>query len=451
MFLKNFAFVIITLLISNSWASQHVNDQLSFEQIQKILENKKIKTVEDFLGKLDPSTFRYYSLMRESRSIQKATAKFPRVIVFSSHSETIFTYGHFDHRIEFIRYDPKEAKFTLREAVFSKEGGKLSAPNPKRCLGCHGSDPRPIWEPYPFWKGAFAEDRTLRFETAPHILEELNQFYGTRKQHARYRFLPFQKTDSLFFKNPYEEKLSTENTSLTVRTIGANLARIARLVRNTPQYRYYKYAILSSLMCDPRSLSFESNTFKSIFESRGISTSSWPTIIHLLGSEHESSFVLNSESATPLIIAYHLIKSDPDLQAFKTQVDYHVSATIPEYKLPHYQNLNTTQCGKIQKLSSTALQALLKKGNSSTVFVSDKRLRSIPVILSSCASCHSNTKESSVPFFPFHEAYSLKNEFKNNQGFLNLIKNNIHRMPPSEPLNRQESQMFLDFLVDLSK
>ena len=61
-----------------------------------------------------------------------------------------------------VQFNQKKRAFEFFEANFSKRPSQVvSKINPSRCLACHRNDPRPNWDHYFFWPGAYGGDDDL--------------------------------------------------------------------------------------------------------------------------------------------------------------------------------------------------------------------------------------------------------------------------------------------------
>ncbi len=132
-----------------------------FSDLQK--NQDQFKNYESFLGYLKtsyPNLFDHFVLLHKSQSLQKASAEYPRVILFDGGVAMAFSDhpGQAGRRVEMIETEPGTYKMTFREISFSSSGTVSFDAEPKSCIACHGSPARPIWSPYDFWAGAFGSN-----------------------------------------------------------------------------------------------------------------------------------------------------------------------------------------------------------------------------------------------------------------------------------------------------
>jgi hypothetical protein len=204
---------------------------LSYEKLKQIIEDNQLDTIEKTLEltkKYYPDYFDNYLLMYHSRSLQGSSFEAPRAILFDHSGQFIFSFnGEKNQRgyeqIEIMQYRKDEQKFELREVTFSNSGkAQFSEANPQKCLVCHQNaqrkdiDPRPNWEPYNIWPGAYGSmsgrlgvsqyDRTtmqlknadpLILKNAEQEEEKLKYFLNeVQPHHSRYQFLNKEKFDT---------------------------------------------------------------------------------------------------------------------------------------------------------------------------------------------------------------------------------------------------------------
>ncbi|MBV9125331.1 MAG: hypothetical protein JO112_18405 [Planctomycetes bacterium] len=126
----------------------------------------QVKTVEDFMDRLDPVLRRCYVLMEHSRSTQQASTPFPRIILFRPDGKLMIAIA--TDRSSDETYNDVEMlestdgyEWRLGALHLDGQGGAptLHFGRPKTggfCTDCHGPSNRPIWGSYPDWTGAYA-------------------------------------------------------------------------------------------------------------------------------------------------------------------------------------------------------------------------------------------------------------------------------------------------------
>lgn len=243
---------------------------LSFSQLQSMLEGAGSENVEQALLTLkekNPEFFTRYILMYRSRSLQQSSYLAPRALLVGPAAKLVISFnGDPSHRgyqnLEVMEYFDEGQRFEFREISFKKGKGPIfSKANPQRCLVCHQNskrtvaDPRPNWEPYSLWPGAYGSNGNMkfngeRFKHDDRLRKEDHQFYQdhineeanykkfaetVKNQHQRYQLL--------------EEFRSELTVNFTETLLSHNYRRVVRLAKNTPYYEKYKFAFLAAASC----------------------------------------------------------------------------------------------------------------------------------------------------------------------------------------------------------
>lgn len=263
------AFGLLALLTSASIAQGEYNSSytgapapFSLPQLEKILNSKNApKTIEqtlDRIGEEAPRIYENFVLMYRSKSLQESSFMHPRAIVYNTDASFLMTFnGHSSQRgfkqLEMIQFKPVENKWELRE--LREENGKLtlSDPNPRQCLHCHQSaqrveaDPRPNWEPYSRWPGAYGSEgvhfngymgkEIYRKEDATHIADATNErlqlsafLTWVQPGHPRFGRL----------KIPDVDRLMDKAGDLTDMLARLNFKRVMRLARSDAPEHFSK-------------------------------------------------------------------------------------------------------------------------------------------------------------------------------------------------------------------
>jgi hypothetical protein len=247
---------------------------LNYEKFVDLVEEHQLQTVESTLASLKtyyPGHFETYILMYKSRSLQESSFMAPRAILFDRSAKFVFSFnGDPAHRgynrIEIMQYRDETARFEFREVIFQQgQPPQFSEANPRKCMVCHQAtnrkniDPRPNWEPYNTWPGAYGSlngnldlsthDRNQMKQRGAHpsVVEdaELEQekasqfFQQVQPSHSRYQFLDAQK---------FDPHMTTEFTQFTGNL---NARRISRIVTDTmPEvYQFLRRPFLVLLKC----------------------------------------------------------------------------------------------------------------------------------------------------------------------------------------------------------
>lgn len=268
----------------------------SFEDVVKIIKTKKPQTIADFLKNLKetyPKYFENYALMYKSRSPQGASFQNPRAIVYGASARLLMAFnGHKEQTggatVEIIEYSRTKG-FLFREIGFVNEGYKgeeigrdefnlslsnkdimVTKANPTKCVMCHDiKNPRPIWESYFFWPGAYGSEDDNVFRAKNSLAREffnvgidiekeaLINFIGGNKQKDRYALLG-NHIDSVFDYEKSSISGLTHNRPNLVLLSNILFLTYTDLTRKVFQKTYSKNLnekdskIIKALSCLPR-------------------------------------------------------------------------------------------------------------------------------------------------------------------------------------------------------
>ncbi len=242
--------------------------------------NSLESTLRD-LKKQQPIFFKNYVLMYKSRSLQTSSFLYPRVLLSSTHSTTVITYnGHpEDHgyeKLEVMRFDVESLKFKFNEISFQDGKISLSHDNPQKCMNCHqnssrrDNDPRPNWEPYSIWPGAYSSSSVGATELSdpmsskydPILAKDAsleNQMYQLFldtiiPNHPRYSLLTPMIQNKLGDYFPAigvsKSAVNLFTTTFTDQLVNLNALRLARLIKESPIVEDYKKVVLALVQCE---------------------------------------------------------------------------------------------------------------------------------------------------------------------------------------------------------
>jgi hypothetical protein len=222
-------------------------------------------SIEQLLARLPESMRAHYVLVYESRSEQGASPRAPRVLLYNEDATWVLTFnGEAEQRgydrLELLHFEPQTRRFQLRELRFPHGAARaqLSEINPPRCLRCHGSYPRPIWDSYPSWPGVYD---TPSNDPPVEQRADLAAFVAAHSMHPRYRYL--LGADELLAARAAPGVLAYQGKSelsasaeLGVKLLRLQYLAIARRVSSAPRFRRYQYALLAAL--NPQCLDIDS-------------------------------------------------------------------------------------------------------------------------------------------------------------------------------------------------
>src|SRR5690606_3549658 len=175
--------IIFFLFLTSSLYAQSLGD------LEALIKKEDIQTMDDFLQKLPDVFHKNYSLVHSSGSLHGSSFERPRVLMFNQDASTVITFNGDESQdagsmIELMTYNKESRTYAFHEIEFSDEV-KIHK-NPAKCLTCHGTTPRPIWDHYNTWEGAYGrDDDRLTLEEKRY----LDQFIAGAPTHPRYRVL----------------------------------------------------------------------------------------------------------------------------------------------------------------------------------------------------------------------------------------------------------------------
>ena len=171
----------------------------SYEDLKSLIQTGKLTSIEALLPLL-PADFRSnYTLMRVTRSLQDASDLNPRAILFGKNAKLVCTFNGdpeqkgFD-TLECEQFRDLERRFDFRQIQFPTAKNKLSqvlfsatnrsADGRASCTSCHSKDPRPNWNAYRTWPGAYGERDDELDPSDPY-----EDFVAKRDGDVRYKWL----------------------------------------------------------------------------------------------------------------------------------------------------------------------------------------------------------------------------------------------------------------------
>jgi hypothetical protein len=234
---------------------------LDFDSLRQLIERDRIDSIEALLADLPEDLRRSYALVFSSRSLQEATFRDPRAILYGSDGRLILTFnGDAAERgyeaLESAQYDTVRDRFEFRELRFvagpdGRATPQVSEANPLRCRRCHGTPARPVWDSSPLWPGAYGE----RYRSNLTAVERagLKVFLERQPLHPRYRVLvaaerfTYRSTFAPDARGEYSgEQREAPNAELAELLGGLSMRMIARELAERPDFPRYQYALLGA-------------------------------------------------------------------------------------------------------------------------------------------------------------------------------------------------------------
>jgi cytochrome c553 len=182
--------IIITAYLFLPWprserhpANDPADDKWTYEDLKSLIETKKIKSIDDLIKELPESMRTNYVLVYSSLSLQPATPENPRVILSTFDGRLTCAYAK-GATVECFQFRDPTRSFEFREIRFPEKADAArpvlfseinkSTDGSVSCTTCHGRDPRPNWEGYPFWKGLYgSQDDLINPEIKQNYLDHL--------------------------------------------------------------------------------------------------------------------------------------------------------------------------------------------------------------------------------------------------------------------------------------
>ncbi len=249
----------LSLLVSLSASARPTLSETT--QIAVDLKDRAtVEAVTTELGKRYPELRQNFVLMHESQSRQAASYEFPRVISHTKDAQFTMAFNGEEGtkgnlELEMFEFDKATATFSFQRIQFHP--GKAAVPQPVNealCQKCHGKDLRPNWESYSRWPGAYPDTDTVLNGDKYHFgwksveHEAFDSFYTKQMGRGRYRFLDQDAVDAQFVigkgNGGYHRVAPSHYTQIVAYL---NYQRVARLLRATPDFARYQYAIAAAL------------------------------------------------------------------------------------------------------------------------------------------------------------------------------------------------------------
>jgi hypothetical protein len=176
------------------------NQTFTYEDLVSLIQNKNLKSMEEVLPQLPEDLRANYTLMYKSRALQQASYLNPRAILFGRDAKFILTFNGDQsafgfETLETIQFRPEERSFDFRQIAFPTAQNGLknvefsqrnkTADGRVSCTSCHGSDPRPNWDHYSLWQGAYGGDDDELTDERPMY----DEFVRGRSAHPLYKWL----------------------------------------------------------------------------------------------------------------------------------------------------------------------------------------------------------------------------------------------------------------------
>lgn len=263
----------------DSTSTRHPSSQpggFGIEDLREIVRTRDVRTIEQLLPLLPLDMRRNFTLMHHSKSLQEASPRHPRAIMFTPDGKFMATFnGKREqkgfHEMEIADFDFASSQLALYRMAFDPAGQRppvIEGPNPRKCAACHGDMPRYIFSEYNRWEGAYGQrDDVLdappparpEFLAYPLDLEgpEFLEFKDrATRVGSRYAALDLRPDDLVW---PYSQSrgarsLARMPNARLFALIASNFGRqLAAVVARHPRYSDLKYSIAFYGLCQNHS------------------------------------------------------------------------------------------------------------------------------------------------------------------------------------------------------
>jgi hypothetical protein len=232
---------------------------------------RPVDTVQALVPLLPRALRANFTLVYDSRSPFKdqITPAQPRVILFTDDGRFLLTFigdpkapGH--DLVETMSFDDDTAQFKLNAYVLpaAQRAGWAPSAEAANCAGCHGADPRPIYDSYPLWPGFYGSvlDTFFRDRIGRTELKKYRAFLAGTAKAGVYRSLVFRlgSPTSPYLDPKLVRRHSVEvdpkafpflpNTRLGMALTELNRARIYRKLAAGPSFAAHEKDILAELL-----------------------------------------------------------------------------------------------------------------------------------------------------------------------------------------------------------
>lgn len=163
--------LIIGVLFVGVWKAKATPEQpFLYQDLKDLIKNQKITSIESLIP-LIPETMKQNPLLvydSHALKLELVNPASPRTILVNDDASLILAFTKYpgasavangEDTVEVISFDRQTNQFEMRDLVFNGVETPFSKNepevNPKLCLGCHGSNPRPIFQDYNAWPGFY--------------------------------------------------------------------------------------------------------------------------------------------------------------------------------------------------------------------------------------------------------------------------------------------------------
>jgi cytochrome c551/c552 len=233
--------------------------------MQSLVENKKIKSVEEFITVMPEKWKEKYTLVYSSRSIQGASYENPRVIIYSGNTMFTFNGGESQlggNKIEAISFNESKNKYESMEITFNPGTNAIVEHNPKSCIQCHQTEIKPIWDSYRQWPGVYGGNDDFLFK------ELMQNQVDPKEKNGYLTYLKNKAKNSRYSKLP-DIKAETNNAGDFTSFLGnKTFTQLANKIKETKELYPFRFAIQEIALCSEDENNKFDNNFPDSFQAQ---------------------------------------------------------------------------------------------------------------------------------------------------------------------------------------
>lgn len=229
-------------------------NDFNYQKLIEIIKTCKIKKIESLLMHLPNRYLTNYVAAYATQAAMAASPSHPQITIFGEDGKLMMTFngskfqnGYYS--LEIIHFIEQSKKFELRVIEFPENRRNseviISKANPAKCISCHGTSPRPLWDTWTFWPGKFyGESQSVH----PKEKIFLQEFLKNKKK-GRYSKLPAQGVILTAGFNKKEAIGIKNNIKMDIVVDYLMDQFIAQLIKENKKLVNFKYSVLAALSC----------------------------------------------------------------------------------------------------------------------------------------------------------------------------------------------------------
>lgn len=192
-------FIIVCLMsvTSQSVGAELTVSDMSIQTLINFIQAEKIRSVESLMPRLPVELRQTFALVEDSHSRQRpSSALYPRIIMFAPDGSFFLTVATAKRSkayddIEMLEFKDDKTweieRYPFDKTVFNGDLAESTpyrdnVPDNQQCVGCHGSQKRPIWGRYPTWPAVFGDEaaQKLNLRQARKLTQALQDGHNGR-------------------------------------------------------------------------------------------------------------------------------------------------------------------------------------------------------------------------------------------------------------------------------